>query len=56
MEQKMTRALIGQTAEYMHDLKVKYGWLSNYDETVFLRQVKTGSISYLNTHQLRKGQ
>ncbi|KOS37893.1 hypothetical protein ACN38_g11300 [Penicillium nordicum] len=47
VEQKITRVLLGQPAEFMYDLKVKYGWLSNYDETVFLRQVTTGSILYL---------
>ncbi|KAJ5425020.1 hypothetical protein N7465_000090 [Penicillium sp. CMV-2018d] len=55
VEQKMTRALIGPLAENMYDLKVKYGWLSNYDETVFLRQVKTGSISYLEYSPVAKG-
>lgn len=35
----VTDRVTGQMAQYMHDLKVKYGFLTTYDETIFLRQV-----------------
>lgn len=41
------RGLLGQLAEYMYDLKVKYGWMSTYEDTVLLRQVKAEGIWYL---------
>lgn len=40
MEQRLKCANIlpGQVAEYMNDLNLKYGVLTTYDETIFLRQ------------------
>lgn len=35
-----TSGRIGQIAEYMKALKLRYGFLSNYNETIFLRQVE----------------
>ena len=31
--------LLGQISQYMRDLKLTYGYFTNYNETVFLRQV-----------------
>lgn len=44
-----TRAhiILGQIADYMQDRKVKYGVMSNYNETIFLRQVTTLTSAYL---------
>lgn len=34
---------IGQIAEYMFDLDLKYGFLTTYEQTIFLRKVNVGS-------------
>lgn len=37
-EESPLRHLLAQPLKYMRDLKCKYGFLSNYEETIFLRQ------------------
>ncbi|KAB8224948.1 hypothetical protein BDV33DRAFT_199232 [Aspergillus novoparasiticus] len=39
---KSFRHILGQIAQYMKDLNLKYGFMATYNETVFLRQEKDG--------------
>jgi hypothetical protein len=36
------RHLLGQPIRYMYDLQCQYGFLTNYKETIFLRQINDG--------------
>lgn len=37
-----TAALFGEVIEYMIDQQVPYGFLSTYEETIFLRHIQIG--------------
>ncbi|KAF9892635.1 hypothetical protein FE257_001037 [Aspergillus nanangensis] len=41
---------LGQIAEYMYDLHLKYGFMSTYEETVFLRQVQDATSVWVLQH------
>ncbi|KAJ5968738.1 hypothetical protein N7501_004986 [Penicillium viridicatum] len=41
-DETMLRYLLAQPIQYMKDLNCMYGFMSNYRETIFLRQVFTG--------------
>ncbi|KAJ5206559.1 hypothetical protein N7491_002826 [Penicillium cf. griseofulvum] len=41
-EEKFLRQVLGQIAQYMQDLDLKFGFISTYNETFFLRQVPFG--------------
>jgi hypothetical protein len=42
--ESMIRTLLAQPILYMLELKCKYGFLSSYDETIFLRQEKINGV------------
>ena len=42
-KEKALRAVIGQVVEYMIDEKVRFGFHSTYQETIFLRCIQAGS-------------
>ncbi|RMJ25454.1 hypothetical protein PHISP_03689 [Aspergillus sp. HF37] len=44
-----TSGRIYQTAEYMQELGLRYGFLSNYNETIFLRQIEVSADNELWT-------
>ncbi|KAJ5608126.1 hypothetical protein N7537_004745 [Penicillium hordei] len=41
-EDNLLRQVLGQIAQYMEDLDLKFGFISTYNETLFLRQVLFG--------------
>ncbi|CDM31417.1 unnamed protein product [Penicillium roqueforti FM164] len=37
------RQLLAQPVGYMLDLRIMYGWITNYQQTIFLRQTMVGN-------------
>ncbi|KAM5442289.1 hypothetical protein MferCBS31731_002664 [Microsporum ferrugineum] len=50
-DQISLRLALGQIAFYMHRFQMRYGFLTTYDETIFLKQVIEEGVSQLHVSQ-----
>lgn len=45
---------VGQLAQYMHAAELRYGFLSNYDQTVFVKvEVVNGQVTLLHSRAIQ---